>query len=131
MPASNFLKRLKLNTFVRNLPPTLPTAVYVALYNTDPTADDTGVELAGGGYERAPASFGDPVLQGNVAWCSNPQTVQFPRMTESRDNANFFGIKTAKAGGNLLYYDSLKTSQEMKEGYEPFFDVGELKLGEE
>ena len=35
---------------------TPPAALYIALYTTDPTDADTGTEVSGGGYARAPVN---------------------------------------------------------------------------
>lgn len=50
---SNYLEDALLNHVLRNTAYTPPTTVYAALYLSDPTDEDKGQEVKGGGYARA------------------------------------------------------------------------------
>lgn len=128
MPASNYVKQRSLNAWVRGQQMTSPSAVYVALYLTNPTASNSGTELSGNGYARTAATFGSPAISGDQAICSNSSVVQFQEATGNWGTPLYFGILDSFTGGNLLFYAPLPTSFAITTGMAPKFNIGELRV---
>ena len=57
---SNYLEAALVNGTLRNTQYVVPTTVYLALYSTDPTDADVGVEIAQGNYARQSVAFDAP-----------------------------------------------------------------------
>ena len=128
MPASNYVKNNSLAFWLKNQSVTQPAQLWVALYATNPTGADNGTEVSGGGYARAQALFGTPAVSGDVSTVQNTAPIEFPQLTAAAGTAYYVGIRDAKTGGNLLYYEALPTSQVLAAGYTPYFATGELKV---
>jgi hypothetical protein len=96
--ASDFLENAMINHVYRNTAYTPPTAVYAALYTTDPTDADTGTEVTGGSYARQAITFGAPV--NGVS--SNTVEVVFPVATASWGTVTHGAIRSAVTAGDLL-----------------------------
>ncbi len=77
---------------------TSPTNVYLALYTSDPTVADTGVEVTGGSYARQQLSFGAE-SGGVIASSGNETFTDMPACTVTH-----WGLRDASSGGNLLYF---------------------------
>lgn len=77
---------------------TAPSTLYLALYRSDPTVNDTGTEVAGGSYARQAISWG---TEANGAIQSNA-SISFPSMPGV--TVTHWGIRDASTGGNLLYF---------------------------
>lgn len=128
MPASNYTKNNSLDFWLRNQGVNQPSAAWVALYTTNPTAADTGTEVSGGGYARQQAVYSAPTISGDVAVVQNNAPVTFPQLTASAGTAAFVGIRDAQVGGNLLFYEALPTAIALTQGYTPYWAAGELKV---
>ena len=128
MPASNYVKQNTLSLWGNRQSVTPPAALYVALYSTNPTAADTGTEIAGGSYARASASFSTPSISGEQAIIQNTAPIEFPQLTASAGTAAYIGIRDARNGGNLLFFEALPTALVLAAGYTPYFVAGELKV---
>jgi len=106
--ASNFLEDAVLNHFFRNSAVASPSQVFLALYRTNPTDFDTGLEVSGGGYARQRIIFSPPVQSGGASTISNSDAIQYPEATSdwtgTGETVGFWGIRTALTGGNLLAY---------------------------
>ncbi len=77
---------------------TMPTNVYLALYTSNPTINDTGTEVTGGSYARqqlsfAAASGGSKVSNTSETFSSMPACT-----------VTHWGIRDASSSGNLLYF---------------------------
>lgn len=90
---------------------TEPSTVYLALYASDPTDADTGIELNGGGYARVALTPGtDLTVTGNAM--TNANEISFPESTGDQNGpATHFGLRDASTGGNLLHHGSLSVSR--------------------
>jgi hypothetical protein len=93
---------------------TAPTTVYVALFTTNPTADDgtSAVEVSGNNYSRVAitTSSGFSALSGtNPRQISNSGTVTFPTPSGSWGAVIGIGIYDASTAGNLLYWNSISS----------------------
>jgi hypothetical protein len=111
---------------------TAPTTVYVALFTTNPSADDgTGaVEVSGGSYARASitTSSGWSSLSGtNPRQISNGSTVTFPTPSASWNSVVGIGVYDASTAGNLLYWNSI-TSQTINSGVVASINAGNLVI---
>ena len=113
---------------------TAPTTVYVALFTTNPTADDgTGVvEVSGGSYARASitTSSGWSAISGSGTsphQISNAGTITFATPTASWGAVIGIGIYDASTSGNLLYWSSI-TSQTISSGVVASFAASALIL---
>jgi hypothetical protein len=77
---------------------TMPTNVFLALFTTDPTINNTGTELSGGSYARQQLS---------LAAASNGRCASNTAETFSSLPAciiTHWGIYDASTNGNLLYF---------------------------
>lgn len=77
---------------------TMPTNVFLALFTSDPTVDDTGDELTGGSYARQQLSFAAAV----DGVCDSNTSETFTNLTANR--ITHWGIYDASTSGNLLYF---------------------------
>lgn len=92
---SNYLENVIINHFLRNTATSSPSAVYLALYTTDPTDADTGTEVSGGSYARQAITFSAP-SNGST---SNSSTITFPTATGNWGTITHMGIRDASSGG--------------------------------
>lgn len=113
---------------------TPPTTEYVALFTTNPTADDgTGaVEVSGGSYARAAitASSGWSAISGSGTsphQISNAGTITFATPTGNWGTVIGIGIYDALTTGNLLYWNSI-TSQVINTGVIASLAIGALVI---
>lgn len=109
---SKYLKNALLNATLRGIAYAAPPTVYVALYTSDPTEDDTGVEVTGGSYARQPITFTAPTVGATNASAN----AQFPQATANWGNITHVGIRDAASGGNLLYFSTASTARNILSG---------------
>lgn len=107
-------------------PFTQPTNIYFHLYNTDPQASDTGVEVTGGGYTKVDITgkMSTPQIINGVMTISNTSKVQLPRATAPWTDANFYAVKDNN--NKLLAKEALLVTAKTTVGDAPEFEVGEL-----
>jgi hypothetical protein len=104
-----------------------PSSLWFALFNTDPTAANTGVEVSGEGYQRVQISaMTFAAMVGGRMTTSNTARVTLPRATGTWTSANFWAIFDAQTGGNLIVKEALLVSANVVAGQQPEFDVGDL-----
>jgi len=127
MNTSVKLSEQVLNHFFRNGKITAPTTVYLALYTTNPTKNDVGIEAKGGGYKRMPITFGAPTTTGKIT-VSNTNTVQFPLATEDWGNMSHFGIRSAATGGDLLAFGAFPVPKLIQLDDEAKFAPGSITV---
>jgi hypothetical protein len=118
---SNFAENKLLDHILGTGAYTMPN-VYVALYTTDPTDADTGVEVTGGAYARQAVTFS--VASGGAT--SNSAKVTFPTATASWGTITHIGLRDALTGGNLLWHGALSTSKAV--AVDDTFEIGATKL---
>lgn len=113
MPSiSTYLENAILNHTLRNTPFTAPTTVYIGLFLTDPTEDDTGTEVSGIAYARQPATFVAPVAGST----SNAADIEFPIAGSNWGTITHLGVYDASSGGNLLYHGPFTVSKVIQTG---------------
>ena len=122
--ASNYLEGKILDHVLRVSAFSQPTALYVALYTSDPGDSDSGTEVSGGGYARVSVSFG----AASNGTSSNSAAVEFPTATSSWGTIVSVGIRDAATGGNLLFYGSLTQSVSIGANETLRFPVGNLSI---
>lgn len=121
---SDYLESALLNHVLRNTAYTPPTALYVALYTSDPTDQDIGTEVSGGGYARQAVSFGPP-SNGSV---SNTADIVFPVATANWGTITHIGVRDAATGGNLLFRAALDTAKSIQSGDQLKILAGQLVI---
>lgn len=105
---SNYLETALVNGTLRNTQYTVPATVYLALYSTDPTDADAGVEIAQGNYARQSVVFDAPT----DGVTQNTADISFPVATvDYLGNVTHVGIRDALTVGNLLYFAPLATAR--------------------
>lgn len=108
---SNYLEGALINATLRNTAYT-STAVYLALYTSDPTDADAGTEVTGNAYARQAITFGAP----SNGVSTNSAAIEFPQATGSWGTVAYIGIRDALTNGNLLYYSPLDASKTIATG---------------
>ena len=104
--------------------------VYLALYTSNPTANDTGTEVSGGGYARQPITFSAPALEGGKQTIKNDAKVEFPVAEGDWGTITHVGIRDAAAGGNLIAFAALASPRTIQTGDRFVIDLnnGVVKL---
>jgi hypothetical protein len=116
---SNYLETALINATLRNTSYT-STAVYLALYTSDPTDADSGTEVSGTAYARQEITFGAP----SNGVSTNSAAIEFPQAGGSWGTVTHVGIRDASTSGNLLYSTALDASKIIETG-----DVFRVAIG--
>jgi hypothetical protein len=131
--ASNFLESAVLNHFFRNTATTASSAVYLALYKTNPADGDAGTEISGGGYARQQITFGAPSQASGVSTISNNNAIAFPEATADwttgTQTVGYWGIRTALTGGSLLAHGEFKDAGKLNDGKYPVTRYDQFNVG--
>lgn len=109
---SNFLENALVNATLRNTAYTSPSAVYLALYTSDPTDADSGTEVSGTAYARQSITFSAP----SNGVTTNSAAIEFPQAGGSWGTVTHVGIRDALTTGNLLYHTPLDASKTIATG---------------
>ena len=117
---SNYLENALVNATLRNTAYTSPSAVYLALYTSDPTDADSGTECSGTSYARQSITFGAP----SNGVSTNSAVIEFPQAGGSWGTITHVGIRDASTSGNLLYHTALDASKTIATG-----DVFRVAIG--
>jgi hypothetical protein len=113
--ASNYLENKVLDHFLGTASTTAPSAVYLALFTSDPTDAGSGTEVStvGTNYARQTITFSS--ASGGTT--SNSAAVEFSQATGSGfGTVTHFGIYDASSAGNLLFHGALTTSKTIDAG---------------
>jgi len=125
---SNYLAAALLNRVFRGQPMTFPSTIYIALYTSDPTKNDTGTEVSGGGYVRQQVVFGAPTEEDGRQVIRNTADVVFPIATADWGTVTHAGIRDAATGGNLLYFGPLNVPRTILAGDRARLLAGTIEL---
>lgn len=125
---ANFMEESVLNHFFRGQTITSPSQVYVGLYISDPTDNDTGTEVNGAGYARQAISFSSPTQSSGKAVIQNNSKIEFPVAGANWGTVTHIGIRTAATGGSLLSYAPLAISKGVNTGDQITFDVNSVTI---
>lgn len=123
MSFSNYLETKVLDHVFSNTAYTSPSAVYVALFTTDPAEDGSGTEVSGGGYARQAGSFS---VSGNTA--TTTAAIEYPTATADYGTVTHVGIYDASTSGNLLAYAALTASKNISSGDVFRIPTGDLDI---
>lgn len=91
---------------------TMPANIYVSLYTTNPTINDTGTEVSAGGYARQVVTFS--ASSGGTT--SNPAAIEFGPASASWGTITHIGIHDASTAGNLIVFGALAASKAIADG---------------
>lgn len=109
---SNYLENALINATLRATAYTSPSAVYVALFTSDPTDAGSGTEISGNAYVRKQVTFSSP----SNGVTSNSADVTFDQATGNWGTVSHIGIFDASTSGNLLYHTPLTSSKTIETG---------------
>ena len=112
MDFSNYLANAIVSATVRGTAYTSPSTAYLALFLSNPTKDDTGLEVNGASYARAVATFAPPV--NGVS--KNSSDIEYNAATTNWGTVTHVGIYDAETGGNLLYFTELAEAKNIETG---------------
>ena len=122
MDFTNYLANKLISGTVRNTSYPAPRDVYLALFTSDPTKDNTGIEVVGESYTRQKIAFNVPA-NGVTA---NSAQIDFATATSNWGFVGWVGIFDNPVSGNLLYFTALESTKEILTGDQ--FRVGVDKL---
>lgn len=123
MSFSNYLETKVLDHVFTNTAYTSPSAVYVALFTSNPAEDGSGTEVSGGGYARQAGSFS---VSGNTA--TTTAAIEYPTATADYGTVTHVGIYDALTSGNLLAYAALTASKNISSGDVFRIPTGDLDI---
>lgn len=123
MSFSNYLETKVLDHVFNNTAYTSPSAVYVALFTSNPAEDGSGTEVSGGGYARQAGSF---TVSGNTA--TTDAAVEYPTATADYGTVTHVGIYDASTAGNLLAYAALTSAKAISSGDVFRIPAGDLDI---
>ncbi|SLJ98099.1 MULTISPECIES: phage tail fiber protein [unclassified Paenibacillus] len=123
MNISKFLATKQLNVSARGEKFTFPDKLYIALYTSNPTWNDTGQEVSGGGYARQAMTFSEPAqatvreyhpVTGALSdvqkmVIKSAADVAFAVASADWGTVTHFGLRDAVTGGNLYYFGTLES----------------------
>jgi hypothetical protein len=109
---SDYLEDALVNAVFRNTSYTSPATVYAALFTSDPTDANVGLEVTGGGYARQSVAFDAP-SNGAI---DNTSDITFPTASASWGVVTHMGIFNAATSGNLLVHGQLTAPKTVGSG---------------
>ena len=112
MDFSNYLSNAIVNATVRNTPYTSPSTAWLGLFLSDPTKDNTGLEVSGASYGRQAVTFTPPV----VGVAKNSSDIEFNSATTNWGTVTHVGVFDSETGGNLLYFTALAEPKTIEAG---------------
>ena len=124
MDFSNYLENKLIDATVRGVGYPASTKVYLALYTTDPTKENTGTEVDGASYDRQQLTMGEP----SVGVSTNSSQVTYGEATTVWGVVGWVGIFDEKVGGNLLYFAQLDNAKNILTGDQLRLKTNEIKL---
>lgn len=120
---SDYLEDGIINHIFRGSALTQPTAIYVALFSSDPTdANTTANEISDSGYSRQDAADGGvissgwtaPATSGTSRQTSNAKAMEFPPIVDGQVTVTHFGLYDAATAGNLLFHGAFDTARTLE-----------------
>ena len=132
---SKYLENRFLNQLLRNLSYTSYLKTYIALYSTNPTGDDIGVEVSTGNYSRVPLSASSsPWAISTSGSASNVSDIVFTTASSSWGDIKYIAIRTGsqagtdKSSGSLLFFGPLSPSATVNASESLRVSSGNLQL---
>lgn len=121
---SNFLENELLDHSLGTAAYTAPSAVYLALFTSDPTDAGSGTEVSGSGYSRQEIAFG--AASGGTASNSSEET--FTASGGNFGTVTHIGLFDASTLGNLLYHGALDVSKVVNDTDSITFAIGSIDV---
>ncbi len=132
------LNLIFLNTALANIgdtsgiqPSSTAGYVYLSLFVSDPTDEDTGTEASYTGYERVAVARNSSNWDVTDGVATNKQEISFPESTGTTQTVSYLGIHTASTGGDLIYSSALGTTTSIPTNFIPIFYIGSLSISED
>lgn len=129
MNATNFFEE-KMLKLLKGETISMPTNLYLALYQSNPTDTGTGgTEVSYTGYTRQLISFTDPAVDGSGMSMSNTAMITFPEAPASSGNASYVAVvdNITIGSGNMWLYGALDQTLEIQAGVSPVFRQNTVK----
>lgn len=126
---SNTYAQKTLNCIFNKQQLTPPSSLWFALFTTNPTGANTGTEVSGSGYSRVQITamtFAE-LVAGNMQ-VSNSSKISMPRATGDWTQSNYWAVMDAQTGGNLIVFEALVNSADVKTGEMPELNAGDLTI---
>ena len=124
MDFSHYLENKLISATVRNLSYSTPEKVYLALFKTNPTKKDIGIEVTGASYTRPDVTFAVPA----DGVTQNPSQITYAVATTNWGDVGWVGIMDSKEDGNLLYFTELENAKNILTGDQLKFKLNEITL---
>lgn len=128
MYASNYLEAAVLNA-LRGQTYTAPSAVYVALYLSDPGESGTsGTEVDYAGYQRQVVTFSEPAAEASGIGFKNLSQITFPTPSNDAGTIQWIAIMDSQIGGNQLCRAELTEPLSIGKDEPPVFLPGDISF---
>jgi len=124
MDFSHYLENKLISATVRNVSYSTPEKVYLALFKTNPTKNNIGIEVTGASYTRPNVTFAVPA----DGVSQNPSQITYAVATTNWGDVGWVGIMDSKEDGNLLYFTELENHKNILTGYQLKFKPTEITL---
>lgn len=125
---TNTLETTLLNT-MRGVNATAPSALYLALFLSDPTESGTlGTEVSYSGYARKVIAFSTPTISGTTVSCQNTAQITFSTPPSAAGTVTHAALMDAATGGNALVYNALDNPIVLTSETSPRFAAGDVVL---
>jgi len=124
MDFSNYLENKLIDATVRGVSYSTTLKVYMALFKTNPTKENIGIEIAGASYTRPNVTFAVPA----DGVSQNTGQVSYAVATTDWGEVNYVGIMDSKEGGNLMYFTALDNTKNVLTGDQLKFKPNEITL---
>lgn len=128
MSKSNYLEDALLDHSLGTTAYTAPSAVYLALFTSDPADDASGTELSGNGYARESVSFN---ASSSGSATGPTSATEFSASGGDFGTVTHFALFDALTGGNMLFYGSLTSSKTITDGDTLRFAVSSITITED
>ena len=124
MDFSNDLANKLINATVRKVAYTTPAQAYVALYTSDPTKENTGIEVSAPTYYRMALTMGTPA----DGFSENISEMEWAVATTVWGTITHIGVMDAEVLGNLMYFTELVEAKNITVGDQFQITPSNLKL---
>lgn len=130
MSFSNYLETQIVTHLLRTGSWTKPSAIYVALFTSDPGEAGAGTEVSGGSYARVQVGPSDATWAAPTDGVSNNVSdITFPTPSANWGTVTHFALFDAASAGNMLMYGSLGSSAVINNGDDaPLFSATALTV---